>query len=37
MQEITWSASEKKAAHASFDQALAREMKAIKQEISYHG
>jgi len=32
MQEITWSPTEKKAARAAFDQALAREMKAIKQE-----
>jgi hypothetical protein len=32
MMEITWSATDKKAAHAAFDKALAREMKAIKEE-----
>jgi len=32
MQGHSWSPSEKKAARAAFDQALAREMKAIKQE-----
>lgn len=32
MQEITWSASEKKTARSAFDRALTREMKEIKQE-----
>ena len=32
MQGYSWSPSEKKAARAAFEQALAREMKAIKEE-----
>ncbi len=32
MREFTWSATEKKAARAAFDLALARELKAARQE-----
>jgi hypothetical protein len=32
MREFTWSATEKKAARAAFDLALARELKATKRE-----
>ena len=33
MRELTWSAAEKKAARAAFDLALARELKATRQEV----